>query len=306
MMDSLTAQKAYAKINLHLEVLNTRADGYHNIFSVMAAVGLYDLLKPVTLKISENSGHAIRIKAVGGDQAGVFEDLPLEKNIIYKAVQAYFEGTGLSCEAFFEVVKNIPAGGGLGGGSSDGAAALRILNSKFALHDNASLLLRAAKVGADVPFCLNGGLAFCEGIGEIISQKDMTLGCKVLIVNNGAHVNTRLAYKMIDDSMEQGKSAKVDEKRTGQFEALLERAEVAAFKDSFFNDFEVPVFREFPSVKILKERMYASGASFAQMTGSGSSVIGLFENVALAETARNGFSDIQQVILTDFVSSCNN
>jgi 4-diphosphocytidyl-2-C-methyl-D-erythritol kinase len=301
MMNSLTAQKAYAKVNLHLEVLNTRADGYHNIFSVMAAVGLYDLLKPVVLEINENSAHDVRIIAVGGAQAGVFDDLPVEKNIIYKAVKSYFEGTGFSCRAVFEVEKNIPAGGGLGGGSSDGAAALRILNSKFSLHDESSLLLRAAKVGADVPFCLGGGLAFCEGIGEIVSQKDIDMPHKVLVVNNGVHVNTKTAYQMIDDSREKAAPAKKEEGKSGRFEALLKENRGIEFKKHFFNDFEPPVFTEFNSVKQLKERMYAYGASFSIMTGSGSSVIGLFDNTDLAETARNGFSDIQQVILTDFV-----
>lgn len=305
MMNSLIAEKAFAKVNLHLEVLNKRLNGYHNIFSVMAAVGLYDLLKPVKLEINENSKHNICIVAVGGSHAGVFEDLPVEKNIIYKAVNKYFEATGLFCDAVFEVEKNIPAGGGLGGGSSDGAAALRILNAKFALHDDASLLVIAASIGADIPFCINGGLSFCEGVGDIISQKDVRLPYKILIVNNGSHVNTSSAYKMIDDSRKETVFNKIDDGKFAEFELIFNNGKIIDYKKHFFNDFEKPVFNKFPSVKKLKERMYESGASFAMMTGSGSSVVGLFETDITAETARNGFSDIQQVILTDFVGSLN-
>ena len=122
-------EKACAKVNLHLEVLNKRSDGYHSIFSLMASLALHDRVTLVDLNVREGDAFRVDIRPAGGTNEDVIRGMPSESNLVTKAVKEYFSGTGKACSASFGIEKNIPAGAGMGGGSSDAAAALRILDS---------------------------------------------------------------------------------------------------------------------------------------------------------------------------------
>jgi 4-diphosphocytidyl-2-C-methyl-D-erythritol kinase len=190
------AARAYAKVNLHLEVLNKRQDGYHNILSVMAQVDLFDLLKLKHIRVSGRNGElAVDVRVEGGDFAGILGSVRLRRiSLRGRAVPTSWLW-GAQARSYFQFEKNIPAGAGLGGGSSDAAAALRMLNEYFSSGlgvklDDGDLARLGAGIGADVPFCLAGGAAVCEGIGEIMEPVSNGLSHRVVIAYNGVQVST--------------------------------------------------------------------------------------------------------------------
>jgi 4-diphosphocytidyl-2-C-methyl-D-erythritol kinase len=295
--------KAYAKVNLHLKVLDKRDDGYHNILSLMASVDLFDLLKLDECELTKNIADNFIVKIIsdGGTYSSVIENTPVEKNLIYKAAKKYVEFSGLSGKIVVRIQKDIPAGGGLGGGSSDAAAVLRLLNSKYGFMSKEELLHCASKIGADVPFCLGGGVALCGGIGEKINKLPSLDNLNLLIVNNGTHVETIQAYKMIDAVRERCKT-KYDINQS----AIIDRVstkDYANLFNMFENDFEEVVFDKNPSLRMIKQMMYDQGADFSIMTGSGSTVIGIFFDLDKAKQAREQFV-VKNVwaYLTKFVS----
>lgn len=297
--------KAYAKINLHLEVLNRRDDGYHNIFSMMASVALHDLLKLEESAVGEVSGGidiAVAVRGAGGTHADIIDAIPAHENLVAKAATLYFERMRKNGKAVFSIEKNIPSGAGLGGGSADAAAALKLLNTRYGAFAEEELAEIGSKIGADVPFCLRGGVAICRGIGEIVMPVPGRLRCPVLIANNGIHVDTGQAYRSLQRSAEPERARELE---TGKTTRLLTGAVLAGspgkFREAAVNDFEGPVFRQHPGIRDLKEKMYALGAEYAIMTGSGSSVIGLFAEKETAETARTWLAkECREVILTRF------
>jgi 4-diphosphocytidyl-2-C-methyl-D-erythritol kinase len=295
--------KAYAKVNLHLKVLNKRFDGYHNILSLMASVGLYDLLKLDECDLQKNKAASFVMEIIsdGGNYSSVIEKIPVEKNLIYKAAKRYSEISGLSGRISLRVQKDIPSGGGLGGGSSDAASMLRLLNSHYGLMSKSELIECAKNVGADVPFCIDGGVAFCEGIGEKIRQLPGIDGFNVLIVNNGTQVDTVAAYKMLDDAREI-KNRKYVSKQSGIIECITVK-DYLNFFSMLENDFEEVVFEKNPSLGAIKKAMYDLSADFSIMTGSGSTVIGVFIDIDKAKRAREQFlSKKMWVYLSEFVS----
>jgi 4-diphosphocytidyl-2-C-methyl-D-erythritol kinase len=299
--------KAYAKVNLHLKVLNKRHDGYHNILSLMASVGLFDLLKLDECELikSNTAGLFMEIIPDGGNFSSIIENTPVEKNLIYKAAKKYTELSGLSGKIYLRIQKDIPAGGGLGGGSSDAASVLRLLNAQYGLMSKEELRNCAAMVGADVPFCIDGGAAFCEGIGEKISKLPDFADLNLLIVNNGTHVDTLMAYRMIDDANVINE-IKDDNKQSEMIDRITEKDYLNLFP-MFENDFEEVVFAKNPSLRTIKMLMYDYGADFSIMTGSGSTVIGIFLNIDKAKKAREQFLLKNfWVYLTDFVKPDQN
>lgn len=297
--------KAHAKINLHLEVLNRRDDGYHNIFSLMASVALHDLLKLEECVVRESTGGmdiAIAVRSRGGAYAGVIDAIPAHENLIAKAATLFFERIKKNGKAVFSIEKNIPSGAGLGGGSADAAAALKLLNDRYRTFSEDELAEIGARIGADVPFCLKGGFAICRGIGEIIMPLPGKLRCRVLIVNNGIHVDTGQAYRSLGRNAE---PASGGESAMGKTTRLLTSAILSgspgSLRNTALNDFEGPVFRRHPEIGSLKDRLYALGADYAVMTGSGSSVVALFAEGDRAEAARERLAkEYRDVTLTGF------
>lgn len=270
--------KAYAKINLHLEVLNKRQDGYHNIFSLMAESGIFDLLKLKEIDLRDDPGGDtdVLILSEGGACPDILQNLPVQDNLVFKAVHAYCRRTGKSGRVVVSLQKNIPAGAGLGGGSSDAAAILRLLNESLAAISTRELSELGAAIGADVPFCLAGGCAFCEGIGEIVEPVESNLHPAVLIALCGIPVSTAMAYKALERSESDHPAGEwlIDRKKT--LRTVMQSGDARELSGKLINDFEVPVFRMFPEVERVKSMLLKEGADFAIMTGSGSGVVGLF------------------------------
>lgn len=277
---------AYAKVNLHLEVLNKRSDGYHNIFSVMASVDLYDLLKLDSLNVRK--GHenpAVDVVVAGGEYCHFAKTIDSKDNLINKAFVAYFKGTGSTCTAKVSLVKNIPPGAGLGGGSSDAAAALRLLNETLGMYNTEELVKVASGIGSDVPYCVSGGFAICEGRGEVIEPMDCSLKAFIVIVNNGIHVDTGKAYAIMNRvEMPNCNNAGLDKKKK-QILCAVKNNNFSQIRELFHNDFETPVFRENPEIRNIKERVERCDPDFTIMTGSGSTIIAIFKDYYSANNA---------------------
>ncbi len=292
-------EHAYAKINLHLEVLNRRDDGYHNILSIMASVDLFDLLQLREARISEKPDGNVSVEIASTGTRNSVLALPVEDNIITRAVRIYCGKAGISGEFSFELEKNIPAGAGLGGGSSDGAAALKLINSVARRLKHRDLIHVGSLVGADVPFCLTGGTALCEGIGEIITPVDRGFTGTVLIANPGIHVSTGEAYRVLNRNHEV--DTKIDYQDMKQ--RLIRACGHGSFEEIrslFINDFEEPVMALHPEIRQIKEEIYRNGASFCIMSGSGSSIVGIFSDNDAAEKAKDNLSESCDVVIGNF------
>ncbi len=299
----LTEVRAFSKVNLHLEVLGRRADGYHNIFSLMASTGLSDSIRLDDLQVfGDERPFEISINAAGGRFKRVIENIPAEDNLIAKAVRKYFEGTGRSCRISVSIDKNIPDGAGLGGGSSDAAAVLKVLNGRCGLRDSDSLLSVGAKIGSDVPYCMCGGFAICEGVGEIVSHIDSAWRAWVLLINDGIHVNTGGAYKALGRTREFViDDAALSEKRA-LFIKGLSSGDFGSFRGILHNDFEEAVFGRYPEIALIKKDVAGFDPDYAAMTGSGSTVIGVFSDFEKASRCEYVLkSKYRNVMLTEFV-----
>ncbi|MCP4131530.1 MAG: 4-(cytidine 5'-diphospho)-2-C-methyl-D-erythritol kinase [bacterium] len=303
--------KAYAKINLHLEVLNRKDDGYHNIFSLMAGVDLFDLLKLNACTTVDMPGGKARVAIAnsGGRYKSSIDSIPQDDNLITKGVRLYLEKAGKSGEFDFSLEKNIPLGAGLGGGSADAAAAIKYVHERLESLNSSELLDICAKTGADVPFCMKSGFAFCEGIGEIIEPvndlHENIFNYWVLVVNDGIHVDTAKAYKSLGRVTESGLSPSmtgtIEEKKRIIKDALA-KGTIDGIKDVLTNDFEGPIFQLYPKIGELKKKVCSHGADFTIMTGSGSTIVALYSDKERALEAERSLSgSIKEVLLTRFI-----
>jgi 4-diphosphocytidyl-2-C-methyl-D-erythritol kinase len=297
--------RAYAKVNLHLEVLNRRSDLYHNIFSLNASLDLFDRLTFKRLNISNKfKDIQVDIHPEGGEWQDILSSIAVEDNLITKAIKFYMGRIKKSGEISIAVEKNIPADAGMGGGSSDAAAALRLLNNFFirsneGLSEN-ELLHLGAKVGADIPYCLRGGYAFCEGIGDIVENIEGKLKYWVLVANCGIKINTASAYKALKRD---NNSIIIKSEIEGKKELLREgikKGNLINFKHILKNDFEYPAFLEYPELKEIKDTISDYKPEYVTMTGSGSSIIGLFKYKKDAKRAKEGLNRKVKVIISKF------
>jgi 4-diphosphocytidyl-2-C-methyl-D-erythritol kinase len=272
----------------------------------MATVALFDLLKLDDIKVHKSAGGvdiAVAVRSKGGSHSSVIDSIPPHENLIAKASTIYLERIGMNGTATFSIRKDIPAGAGLGGGSSDAAAALKLLNGSLNAFPEEGLAEIGSKIGADVPYCLRGGFAVCRGIGEIVMPVPGGFRCWVLIVNDGIHVDTGSAYKALMRGVDLGRDREAAITKTTKLiaGALMSRS-IEGLKSIAKNDFEEPAFRRYPGIAEMKERLYGQEADFAIMTGSGSSVVGLFSTKEKAEKAKSKLSKhYKEVILTKFV-----
>ena len=247
-------EKAYAKINLSLDITGKRADGYHLLETVMQSVSLYD-----TVRVEK--GPEITVSCSD-------PRVPPEKNIARKAAGAFFAAAGISGGARIYIEKRIPMEAGMAGGSTDAAAVLRALNSlyggKFSLRELCAI---GAGVGADVPFCVRGGTCLAKGIGEILTPLPPMMDCSIVVVKPPEGISTAEAYRKIDES---GLSLS----GTAQVVEALKAGDLEALGKSCSNVFELAI--PLKSRERIKKAMKQSGALGACMTGSGSAVYGLF------------------------------
>ena len=257
--------KAPAKINWFLSVLDNREDGYHNIISAMQCVDLFD-----SLTFEED------------EEIRVVSDLDLraEENLVHKAAVLLKNFSSHASGARIELKKNIPVAAGLGGGSSDAATTLLGLNTFWGLDlDRETLWKLAAEIGSDVPFFLSRTLSLVEGRGEKVRELDAESSLVLLLVKPEASVSTSWAY----GSYRSGLTKKsVDIKLFCQ---ALDRKNFAFLRDAVFNDLEPVVIRHYPVVGETKKMLLQNGAVFSLMSGSGSTVFGVFRTIEEAVTA---------------------
>ena len=269
---------APAKINLFLDVIRKREDGYHDLGTVFQTVDVGD-----TLEFSVRDDGEIHLEYNNP------QEYPVESDLVYKAAVALRSHVGnndLGADIFLD--KIMPLGAGLGGGSADAAAALRALNRLWELRLPPAELERVgAKLGADVPFLVRGGTAFAEGIGErlsFISPLDLPAGEVLLIATPHDSVPTKDAYAGVPKS---GPDRWEGYKLAWETASDAERSFGGPLLDSgaFFNAFEVSVFPKHPLVAAMKDKFLDLGARVALMSGSGASVFGIFADRTTAETA---------------------
>ena len=267
-MNKLTA-KAYAKINLSLDITGIREDGYHLLSTIMQSISLHD-----TLSFEKCDDEGIFITC---DDDTIPTD---EKNIVYKAAAKLFDSSEkeISNGVKIHLEKKIPHGAGLGGGSADAAATLIALNKLYDLGFSKKELLKiGVRVGADVPFCLNGGTILCEGIGEKLTPLIPLINFHAVIIKSEALSPTEAAYKRFD-SMHIHTSFKQDKLLDS-----IAQGSIKKLSKNMFNVLEFITPREV--IDEAKNALLDYGALDSMMTGSGSAVFGLFKRKGAAEKA---------------------
>lgn len=259
--------RANAKINLFLNVLNKRPDGYHNIETIYQSISLHDT---ITLRKIWHGG--IRLQCN-------LPDLPTdERNIVYKAAKLMKMESKTDYGADIQIIKRIPIGAGLAGGSADAAATLVGLNELWDIGFNQDKLQELGiKLGADVPFCIVGGTCLGEGKGEKITKLNPLPPFPVVIANPGFQVSTAWAYENIDNLglTESTKNANILIDKINQ-------KELSNISDDLFNIFELVVFRKYPILSELKDRLNKNGSLGSLMTGSGPTVFALVKDISTA------------------------
>jgi len=272
--------KAYGKINLTLDVLGRREDGYHLLDSVMQTVSIWD-----ELDIRRSLQPGVRLQC---DR----EDLPTDStNTAVRAAESFLENQGLQNEgvALF-LRKRIPSRAGMGGGSADAAAVLRGLDKLFETHLLPKKLMElGAKVGADVPFCITGGTARCTGVGENVEPAPPMPDCWLAICRPPAGVSTPQAYALLDQYPLSAARA------TPLMLEALAAADLRRIAGSIANQFDEAI--RLAPVQTIKRTMLDAGALGSMMTGSGSCVYGIFETEELARAAVTPLKDMGQVFL---------
>jgi len=280
---------APAKVNLHLAVLDKRPDGFHNLESIFLAVDFGD-----TLHFEPISGKKALELTMEGPAAAGF-DIPVEKNIVFKALSLFMGKTGFDRGLKIRVEKRIPLGGGLGGGSSDAAAALLALNklAGFPL-DRGQLLEMAAVLGSDVPFFVyETGAARVTGRGECIQPLE-TRRLFLVLVNPGFPSDTAAAFRLLDEYRESNPNLTTQRRADGYSHFPS--------KWSFSNDF-LPVFKE-PEKSLYNgiiSRLRELGAEFASLSGAGSTCFGVFKEKPLAEKAATALRGVESGGFRSFV-----
>jgi 4-diphosphocytidyl-2-C-methyl-D-erythritol kinase len=274
---------AFAKINLRLDILGKRSDGYHELRTIFQTISLHDEL---ILRTSRRPGISLTI--LGNE---TLSREPLRKNLVYKAVDALQRELKIRSGVEIELHKKIPAGGGLGGGSSNAAAALlgylRLTGKKL---PTACLIEIAASLGADVPVFLLGGRALGVNRGdEIYPLADIPKQSILVVAPRGIHVSTPEAFRWVNAPALTKVAATP---KLWEFSALCWSAQGSGLS----NDFERPVFRRHPRLAQIKRDLLRRGASEASLAGSGSAVFGVFPSPALARRAAVGFPSDQTFV----------
>lgn len=278
--------KAYAKINLGLDVVRRLENGYHEVKMVMQTVGIYDVLD---FKRIQNG---IVITTDSGE-------LPTnEDNLIYKAAKLMMEQYHINEGVEIHLEKHIPIAAGMAGGSTDAAATLKGMNRLFDLGCTLKDLMElGVKIGADVPYCVMGGTALAEGIGEKLTPLAPAPDCYVLVAKPDINVSTKYVYEHLD-AQEIVKHPDID----GMVEAIAEES-LQGILDRMENVLETVTVSAYPVIQTIKDRMKELGAINSLMSGSGPTVFGIFVEKDMARRAYEKLEEEQlakQIFLTEF------
>ena len=266
--------KARAKVNLTLNILNKRSDGYHNLESVFQKINLYD-----EIYVEKSTSDELSLSC------NIIE-FANQNNIIYKAFNALKEKYSDIGSVKVKLIKHIPSGAGLGGGSTDAAGFLKAMNKLFNLNCSESELIQIGKtLGADVPPCLQAGSFLAEGIGEIITHINQNLKYYIVIIKPDVSFSTKLMFSEVDNSC--NIQQKYNSKNVIK---ALETGDFSSLSDNLYNVFE-EVFDENSEIKHIKRFLIQNGASNSLMTGAGSCVFGIFDN---KETSKEAYRKIKK------------
>ena len=284
--------KAYGKINLGLDVLRKRADGYHEVRMIMQTVGIYDKIE---LICQEKPGITL--------ETNLYYLPANENNLVYKAADLLMKEFHIAGGVHINLKKFIPVSAGMAGGSSDAAVVLTGINKMMGLGlSRQQLMERGVKIGADVPYCIMRGTALAEGIGEALTPLPTVPGCQVLIAKPGISVSTKFVYGNLHvDSLKKEQHPDID----GMIEAV-NRKDIHGIAGRLGNVLEMVTIPAYPVIQEIKDAMMEYGAIGSLMSGSGPTVFGLFTDKKAAEKAYEELrygkkSDIaKQVYLTDF------
>lgn len=258
---------ANAKINIGLQVLHRRDDGYHELETVFYPLKIFDVLEVVEAPETRLIPSGLPIPGNGQDNLCLKAYYLLQREYDLPPVQIYLH-------------KTIPIGAGLGGGSADAAFLLKLVNEKFNLGLSESELMRyALQLGADCSFFIHNKPVLATGIGDVF--KDITVDLspyRLIVIKPTIHVSTKEAY-----------SAVTPDSRGRQLAAAI-ALPVEEWRDAIVNDFEAGIFSKHPQIKALKTLLYEQGAIFAAMSGSGSSVYGLFKEKVTLSGLNQGYT----------------
>ena len=273
-----------AKINLGLNITEKRADGYHNLETVFFTIPICDALEIKTMDERFPSNVACDLKVTGNNVCCNENDNLIVK--AYNMIAADFDIPRVHAHLY----KNIPSEAGLGGGSSDAAYMIRLLDQRFRINiGNAEMEKYAARLGADCPFFITAEPSYAEGIGEILSPVNITdnnlEGYSLVVVKPQIAVSTKEAFSSITPR-----------------KPLMCCREIVAqpietWKDALCNDFEESVFGIYPLLNDIKNRIYTLGAAYAQMSGSGSSLFGIFKSDVDEQSIKNEFADCRTFVM---------
>ena len=291
-MDNISL-KAYAKVNLSLDILARREDGYHELCMIMQSIGVYDKvnltkLRQKDIKISSNIKNLC---------------LP-ENNIVYKAAKLLYERFDIKEGLHINLYKYIPMGAGMAGGSTDAAAVLRGMNELYNLRLSKEELMKIGlEIGADVPFCICGGTMLAKGIGEELSGLKSMPDAHLVLVKPKFSISTKEAYSLVELS----KLTDNDRPDTDKILSYINEGDLKKIAENMKNVFELYIGKKYPLIEKIKQELIRQGALGAVMTGSGSVVFGVFEDLTLAkkcyETFKQGEfrAEIKEVYISEFI-----
>ena len=282
-------RKAYAKINIGLDVLRRRADGYHEVRMIMQTIGLHDELQFTRAE----SGITLRINrpdlSAGAD------------NLVYRAAELMLETYGIPQGVCITLEKNIPMAAGLAGGSADAAATLKGLNDLFRIGATQEELRKlGVRLGADVPYCIMGGTALAEGIGEILTPLRNLPQCKVLIAKPNIDVSTAFVYRNLHVETREY-HPDVDAQLRG-----IAGDNLPQVIQAMGNILELVTIPEYPVIEEIKQTMKQAGAMNAMMSGSGPTVFALYDEEEKAQRAVERLRETglaKQVFVTDIYNN---
>ena len=286
MSDKTIRREAFAKINLGLDVVRRLPNGYHEVRMIMQTVGICDVL---TFR-----------KAASGIQLVVDnEELPTDgNNLICKAAKLLLESAGIEGGVSITLEKHIPIAAGMAGGSTDAAATLLGINELYEIgYDVDKLKELGVKIGADVPYCIQGGTALAEGIGEVLSPLATPPTCHLVIAKPDINVSTKFVYENLRAN-ELESHPDID----GMIEGL-EKGDLKAITDRLANVLETVTVPAYPIIDEIKQTMLDAGAEGALMSGSGPTVFGIFTELEKAKQAAKRIEDAElakQVFVTAF------
>lgn len=264
---------APAKINWAIDILAKREDGYHLVDMIMQQIELYDY---ITLDNNDDIIITCDVPSVPTDG----------KNLCHKAAGLYFGEAGIKAGVSMHIEKHIPLEAGLAGGSTDAAAVLIGLNRIYGAFDTQQLLEIGAKIGADVPYCIAGGIKRATNIGEVLEPINLKSKFDLVLVKPPFGANTKLVYETYD---------KATNKKTDYSERVIDAlitGDPNILAKNIGNALEPITFSLLPQIKSIKNNIISSGAIGAVMSGTGTCLIGLYENEAKAETAKSALKKI--------------